>query len=65
MKNINVSSSSLILLNLIKKGIAHFLCAILVVYVDESCVTLPFNYAGLYKECSTKEVADDFQRTAP
>ena len=36
MKSINVSSSSLILLNLIKKGIAQFLFAILVVYVDDT-----------------------------
>ena len=26
--------------------------------------TLPFNYAGLYKECSTKEATDNFQRRA-
>ena len=31
----------------------------------ESCFTLPFNYAGLQKERSTKEATDNFQRRTP
>ena len=31
----------------------------------ENCFTLYFNYVELYKERSTKEATDDFQRRAP
>ena len=31
----------------------------------ESCFTLPFSYAGLQKERSTKEATDNFQRRTP
>ena len=32
---------------------------------QESCFTLPYSYAGLYKECSTKEATANFQGGTP
>ena len=48
-KTQQASAFSFIVLNLAEKAVLHFL----------------FNYAGLYKERSTKEATENFQPRAP